>query len=151
MKQLLLPILLGLSLTACAGEKETSKTAAPEPAPLVTETVVSEVPPVVTKIEAELRPLLDGQKMARCVIGPDKYEGPCTFLAGSNGSFSISRRDHSIIFSNVTVVSVSIIEKGKAEVRGLTTEGFNSRWGPATRSKEDPACWVGSDFKVCAY
>jgi len=89
--------------------------------------------------------------MARCKIGPKKYTGPCVFRAEENGSFSISRRDQSEIFSNVTVVTVSIVETGKAEVRGLTTEGVNSRWGMATRSEDDRACWSGTDFEVCAY
>lgn len=28
---------------------------------------------------------------------------------------------------------------------------MNSRWGEAKRSSQDKACWVGGDFKVCAW
>ena len=49
------------------------------------------------------------------------------------------------------MVSVDIIEKGVAEVRGLTKDGINSRWGSAKRDLKDKACWKGDDFKVCAW
>ena len=145
MKQLLLSIPLALSFAGCAAESDKSETVTP--VDQVTETVTEERPEPVK----DVRPLLDGQKMARCAIGPERYEGPCVFTADVNGSFSISRRDQSTLFSDVTVVSVSIVEPGTAEVRGLTTDGINSRWGMATRSKDDTACWTGSDFEVCAY
>jgi len=47
-------------------------------------------------------------------------------------------------------VNVYILEKGHAQVRGLTTDGINSMWGNAKRSTQDRSCWVGSDFKICA-
>lgn len=46
--------------------------------------------------------------------------------------------------------SVDIVETNQAEVRGLTSKGINSRWGEAKRSRKQPSCWVGEDFKVCA-
>lgn len=145
MKHLLLSIPLVFSFSACAAENAKPETVAS--AQDVRNSVIGES----SKVAQDLRPLLEGQKMARCIIGPNKYEGPCVFRADKNGSFSISRRDQSTLFSNVSVVSVSIVETGKAEVRGLTTEGVNSRWGMATRSEDDRACWSGADFEVCAY
>lgn len=90
----------------------------------------------------------------RCVIrqnGLVAYSGVCTFLLGISGSFSISRYRKVPILPNITDISVDIISTGVAEVRGLTTNGVNSRWGSAVRSKKDPACWTGSDFEICAY
>ncbi|WP_051279610.1 hypothetical protein [Hellea balneolensis] len=99
----------------------------------------------------ELRPLRAGEKMAKCVIGPDRYEGPCVFLPEKGGAFSISRRNESPLYAEVTIVTVAVTEPGKAQVYGLTTAGNNSRWGEATRSEDDKACWIGADFEVCAY
>ena len=144
-KLLLLSMTFAFGLAGCAAESGKS-----EDVVSVDKTAES-VSVESSEVIKELRPLLDGLKMARCVIGPDKYEGSCVFRADPNGSFYISRRDQSVIYSNVTMISVSIVEPGNAEVRGLTTEGINSRWGMATRSNEDRACWSGSDFEVCAY
>ncbi|MEE9435034.1 MAG: hypothetical protein V3V15_12425, partial [Sphingorhabdus sp.] len=65
--------------------------------------------------------------------------------------FSVSRDDGSNIVDDVVIITVAVIGSGKAEVRGLTKAGINSRWGEATRSTSDKACWTGSDFEVCAY
>lgn len=80
------------------------------------------------------------------------FDGPCRFAPeGKGGSFGLSALDDEApLYAGILVVSVSVVAPGKAEVRGLTTEGINSRWGEARRSKKDPACWAGSDFEVCA-
>lgn len=145
MKHLFLSIPLALSFSGCVAESAKPETIAS--AQDAANAVIEES----SNVAENVRPLLEGQKMARCVIGPDKYAGPCVFHAEKNGSFSISQRDQSVMFSNVTMITISIVEPGNAEVRGLTTEGVNSRWGMATRSEEDRACWSGSDFEVCAY
>ncbi len=130
-------------VSACSDSgTEPVKAEAPEPAAVVSSD---------TQTQTDLPPLLEGAKMAQCKIGPSRYEGPCVFRAESNGTFSVSMRDQSPIYDGVTVVTVAIVETGKAEVMGMTTAGNNSRWGSAVRSKEDPACWIGSDFEVCAY
>ncbi len=72
------------------------------------------------------------------------------FDPGKNGSFAVSLSDEKPIIDKITMISVTIVGKGQAEVRGLTTDGINSRWGPAERSETDPACWTGTDFEVCA-
>lgn len=80
------------------------------------------------------------------------YEGKCVFIPDRKGSFALANPEkNKPLTDTVTIVSVSIIEKGVAEVRGLTSDGINSRWGEAKRSVKDKACWQGEDFKVCAW
>lgn len=69
---------------------------------------------------------------------------------GRDGSFSLSARDGGSLFPGISIVSVSMIEPGLAEVRGLTRDGINARWGTARRSARDGACWQGDDFRICA-
>ncbi len=103
-----------------------------------------------------LNPIYANEKRAKCIIrGADglstpQYSGSCLFDQGEKGSFTIRKSDGEILPS-ITDVSVYVLSPGVAEVRGLTIDGVNSRWGPAKRSQQDPACWVGSDFEVCAY
>ena len=95
-------------------------------------------------------------KPARCVIrsGPERsaveYSGDCLFYADNGGTFTI-RKSQGNILPSITDVSVYVLSPGIAEVRGLTVDGINSRWGPAKRGETDLACWTGSDFEVCAY
>ena len=103
-----------------------------------------------------LNPIYANEKNTECIIrgGPDlsivKYSGTCLFSKDKKGSFRIRKSEGEIIPS-ITQVSVYVLSPGVAEVRGLTSHGNNSRWGPAKRSQQDPACWTGSDFEVCAY
>jgi hypothetical protein len=90
-------------------------------------------------------------RAATCAIksnGNADYRGPCAFEAERGGSFTIApsgkRR-----FPGVTSISLHVVEPGLAEVRGLTRDGINSRWGEARRSRRDRACWQGSDFSIC--
>jgi len=109
-----------------------------------------EVAPRVT----EEVPPPDAEEAARCLIkqsGVTTYSGDCAFHLERGGSFSIRRPDGESIQPGVTDINVSIVSPGVAEVRGLTTDGINSRWGAATRSTADGACWTGSDFEICAY
>ena len=95
-----------------------------------------------------------GSAMARpvrCVItGSVAYKGKCDFT-NSGASFSIAPIGRDSFPGGINPVNVAIVSPGVAEVRGLTREGINSRWGEARRSKSDPACWQGSDFRICAY
>ena len=81
-----------------------------------------------------------------------QVNGKCRFTPDEGGSFSLEHADpkRTIFFSEITTVSVSVISPGVAEVRGLTRQGINSRWGEARRMANDRACWQGSDFKICA-
>ena len=92
---------------------------------------------------------------AKCLItsGPTtQFRGICDFRAETNGSFSLTTTKKSgHFFGDVIVVSVTVLSKNRADVRGLTKMGINSRWGSVKRSRKDRACWVGSDFKVCAW
>lgn len=90
-------------------------------------------------------------KIARCKItsADGRYTGPCTFTPDGKGSFSVTPVGRKRLTGQTTMISVYIVGPGEAEVSGLTTDGINSRWGAAARSKKDRACWLGSDFSVC--
>jgi hypothetical protein len=90
---------------------------------------------------------------ARCVIASEEapYRGPCRFIPEAGGSFTLEPVRRRLFFGEVLSISVAMAGRGEAEVSGLTTSGINSRWGPAHRSRRDPACWEGQDFSVCAY
>ena len=93
-------------------------------------------------------------RAARCVVvsnGVGTYRGPCDFLAERGGSFNVAPPRGRSFPGGVSAISVAVEDPGVAEVRGLTRQGINSRWGTAQRSRRDRACWVGSDFSVCAY
>ena len=90
---------------------------------------------------------------ARCVVqsaGAPAWRGACNFMPDGGGSFYIDPA-RGRFPGGVSPISVSLISPGVAEVRGLTRDGVNSRWGEARRSRRDPACWVGEDFSVCVY
>lgn len=92
-------------------------------------------------------------KPAKCVVignGMTPYNGMCKFTPDNGGSFAIEPTGKPA-FGGATVINVSVISPGVAEVRGLTRDGISSRWGEAKRSKADPACWLGGDFKICVY
>jgi hypothetical protein len=95
---------------------------------------------------AEARP-------ARCTVVMDgrAWSGPCNFLPEGGGSFSITRPGEREFPGQYGVISVTLVGRGVAEVRGLTRGGINSRLGEATRSRRQPACWDGDDFRICAY
>lgn len=95
-----------------------------------------------------------GAKSARCAISAEDgtlYRGPCDFAAEAKGSFTVTPPKGRFLTGNVTALSVAIVEPGLADVRGLTSEGINSRWGEARRSRRDRACWDGAAFRVCVY
>jgi hypothetical protein len=93
---------------------------------------------------------------ASCIVqsaGKVVLNQTCDFQPlDGNGSFSLSSRrsKQDVLFPDVAVLSVTIIKPGTAEVRGLTKDGINSRWGEARRSTKDGACWEGGDFRICA-
>lgn len=98
--------------------------------------------------DAEAKP-----RQARCVVTSEgaTYRGPCTFTPEPGGSFTVEPIGRRFLVGRVSSVSVSIYRPGAAEVRGLTADGINSRWGEARRSARDRSCWAGSGFSVCAY
>jgi hypothetical protein len=92
-------------------------------------------------------------RSARCVVrsvGEPAWRGPCDFIPDGGGSFAIQPA-RGRFPGGIGMISVSLIRFGVAEVRGLTRDGINSRWGEARRSRRDPACWVGEDFSICVY
>lgn len=94
-----------------------------------------------------------GTRIARCVIEARRsagFIGPCAFVRERGGTFTISRPNGADLMG-VSLITVAVVGRGVAEVRGLTTNGINSSWGRATRSRGDPACWIGNGFRICAY
>ncbi|HXQ45059.1 MAG TPA: hypothetical protein VN806_00485 [Caulobacteraceae bacterium] len=97
-------------------------------------------------------------KTARCDIrtSDGAYAGPCAFTLAAGGSFTIDPVGRSDFFAHakedpgITDISVDVTGS-RAEVSGLTTDGINSRWGRASRSAKDKACWIGDDFSICVY
>ena len=94
-------------------------------------------------------------KIATCRVesaGKVEVNGPCRFRPdGGAGSFTLENRDRQkALYGSILSVTVSVVSPGMAEVRGLTRQGVNSRWGEAKRSNDDRACWIGADFKICA-
>jgi hypothetical protein len=93
---------------------------------------------------------------AQCRIEENRrvvFDGLCDFTPdGREGSFGLSPRGGSQrpLYGPILSVSVWVMEPGVADVRGLTRDGINSRWGTARRSRSDPACWDGADFRICA-
>ena len=84
--------------------------------------------------------------------GKVQVSGKCRFTPDEGGSFTLDHADakRTIFFGEIMSVTVSVISRGVAEVRGLTRQGVNSRWGEARRMASDRACWQGRDFKICA-
>lgn len=96
--------------------------------------------------------LKDGSRLAQCRVSNDygeSFEGDCLYESLGYESFSImpANQDQSILGS--LQVTVWVENDEIVEVRGLTTDGINSRWGQVRRSIEDADCWVGEDFIIC--
>lgn len=78
------------------------------------------------------------------------YEGPCDIAPDPpTGSFSLTPKAAKDL-GGANPLTVSPLSDGTAEVRGLTADGINARWGAARRSTTNAACWVGDDFEICA-
>lgn len=94
---------------------------------------------------------LAGARTARCkIISADgRYAGPCAFTPTGKGSFSVTAPGRRRLVEGTKMISVELVGPAQAEVYGLTADGINSRWGAATRSKTDRACWVSQDFSIC--
>lgn len=90
---------------------------------------------------------------ARCVLtGSVAYRGKCDFTPEpGNGGFALSPISPKSFPAGIDPIHVYKLDKETAEVRGLTRLGISSRWGEARRSKKDPACWEGADFRICVY
>lgn len=98
-------------------------------------------------------PVLAQAKEATCQIdesGQTRYKGKCNFQPQGGGSFYIS---HPNIIKKLKVEGLMVIIEGKnqAVVQATNLGGGGSMWGEAVRSQKQKACWVGSDFKVCAW
>ena len=108
---------------------------------------------LVASVSALLLPIAALAKPATCTIkqnGAIQFSGRCDVQPfGGDGSFSIVNSEGGVLVPGVTQVSVALL-RGMAEVRGLTVDGIHSRWGSARRNVNNPACWDGADFQICA-
>lgn len=111
-----------------------------------------QIPILLTALILGLSSQVASAKTATCQIdeqGRTTFKGKCNFHADSDGSFYITNTNpNRPLMRNVMDVTVNIEEKDFADVHSSNKNGNDSRWGKAKRSK---ACWVGSDFKVCAW
>ncbi|QOJ62387.1 hypothetical protein [Acinetobacter baumannii] len=91
-------------------------------------------------------------KPANCQIelaGRSIYNSKCNFQSSEGGSFTITGFDiNQSLIGHVQEISVEIKEPNIATVFGSNENGMLHEWGQAKRSK---GCWIGGDFKVCAY
>ncbi len=91
-------------------------------------------------------------KPANCQIelaGRSIYNNKCNFQSSKGGSFIITGFDiNQSLIGHVQEISVEIEEPNIATVFGSNENGMLHEWGQAKRSK---GCWIGSNFKVCAY
>ena len=103
---------------------------------------------------AEARP-------ARCVItdaGGTVYRGPCEFRSERGGSFWVEGGpNQEYLTRDIAQVSVALTSRDRGEARSLNRlrngplTMSNTRWGDVRRSRRDPACWIGTDFRICVY
>jgi hypothetical protein len=105
-------------------------------------------------------------KSAKCEIsmtgwmGPEKYVGPCDFMPGKNGSFTLRGPKGGILIEFVERIRLEILRPGVARAQ---TYGFpnsadfsnedRGNLGPwiVRRDTKKPACWVGEDVRICVY
>jgi len=155
------PIAAMLALAACGSDSNDPVAVNfAEPADLIAANAVEAAPeptpspePSPSASDAATEATSDARQV-RCRIANDygdNFDGQCLFDAEAGGSFALTLPDDQAILGEIMLVSVAITEPGVAEVRGLTRAGINSRWGTATRSKTDRACWIGEDFRICAW
>lgn len=87
--------------------------------------------------------------------GAVQYKGTCKFMPEQDGSFALaSPSGKAKLYASIGIVSVTLTGKDEAEVSGLVIDAggaHSSRWGAATRSTKDRACWDGADFRICAW
>ncbi len=109
--------------------------------------------PILVPVSAAATAAPKGREV-RCVVegnGLPAYRGRCLFLSGESGSFGLEPRSARTFPGGITSISLTVLSRGEGDVRGLTSDGINSRWGRASRDRRDRACWRGSDFRICAY
>ena len=108
---------------------------------------------VAAAIAAMTVALPSSAKNARCVIDSEgtSYRGPCEYHVARGGTFTVTPVRARTFAGGATSITVFVTRPGVAEVRGLTVDGINSRWGMARRSRRDSACWEGEGFSVCVY
>ena len=127
-------LFLTITLTSCVRAGTQQATVTPEP----------EAPKTEVRL-CLIQSNTEGEELS-------EWKGPCTFTreSSTSESFNVSGASDDELLPGILSVSVYVLESGEAEVRGLTSEGINSRWGRALRDSVNTSCWKGSDFRLCA-
>jgi hypothetical protein len=105
-----------------------------------------EVEPVATAEPAAAR------AGVHCVVdsgGETVHDGPCTRRVDPEATVLSLPSEAS--FNGANPLTIASVGDGRFDVRGLTSDGTNSRWGDAAVSPSDADCWVGTGFQICAY
>lgn len=90
------------------------------------------------------------------ITAPERalYKGDCEIHREGGGTFTLwapHPESHPPIFEDMSTITVFVIDRGRAKVSGMTTDGIQNSWGDAIRSKADTGCWNGTDFQICAW
>lgn len=95
-----------------------------------------------------------GDKTVKCEIisSGQKYKGDCIFKPKNAGTFTLTNTSLGKPIGSTDINSVTVFISGK-DVAQVSAEmgGSISRWGEAKRSQKEKACWIGDDFRVCAW
>ena len=95
-----------------------------------------------------------GDKTVKCEIisSGQKYKGVCIFKPQNAGTFTLTNTSLGKPIGSTDINSVTVFISSK-DVAQVSAEmgGSISRWGEAKRSQKEKACWIGDDFRVCAW
>ena len=95
------------------------------------------------------------EKLVSCLIASHDmptFKGNCLFTSEAGGSFTLRHASgKKPVYHDALDIRVVIVDTDIVEVFSQTKDGINSRWGSVKRSQQDKGCWVGSDFKICAW
>ena len=95
------------------------------------------------------------EKQVSCLIASHDmptFQGNCLFTSEAGGSFTLRHASgKKPVYQDAMDIRVVIVDDDNVEVFSQTKDGINSRWGNVKRSQQDKGCWVGSDFKICAW
>lgn len=81
-----------------------------------------------------------------------RYEGPCDFQVKKGGSFFIQLPDKANDAIGATAMWVDVKAPGVGTLSGMLGLGGRTvKFGGTKRSAQEPACWIGSGWKLCAF